>query len=269
MKLYKKIYQEDLFKEFSKLEEQEYWQFCEYVISSNYGELLIEWSLPKFLQDKIHFVKELAIETGIHIKDLFTLFMNKWVFKLFSILKWSFVNLVDYIKKGYKVYSSIHEIIHEWLQKNKVVKWTSDKAKELGDFLEKHPMIKKIGGVVLAGLLMYLFFFGSNLGHLGIDFDLSSVIDALTGHLNIGHFLAGPDGIALIIAIASSAIGFSIGYGGISNTAKFILGLVYTLGIKLKVHLQKAHEDEKEVDKELKDLHLATESKKYKKIYVS
>lgn len=102
MKRYKPLFEKQLLFEWTYSDEKEYLRFCEYVIASNYGELLIEWKLFPELKEKIEFIKELAIQTGFKIKDLFKLFMNKVVFKFFKLIGWSMTNLFDLLKKDTK-----------------------------------------------------------------------------------------------------------------------------------------------------------------------
>lgn len=62
-------------------------------------------------------------------------------------------------------------------------------------FLNKHPVIKKAGGPLIAGALAYQWLNMSFSGDFDDDFNLESLTDALKGEYSIEELLGTPDGL--------------------------------------------------------------------------
>lgn len=210
-----------------------YEEFKEYVLLTEYGQKrhLYEFAMPSKLKAKIDFIKQLADEMGKDAKTLFQLFLNPKVFEFFNKIKWSMGHLFDLVKDGYKAYKEIRQAVKEYLAKNKVVHWTTEKLKDLDEFLNQHPNLKRIGGLVIAGLLIYLWTQISFTGDLDADFDLSLVFSALQGHLGFADVFSGPNGIELLLLLVTNLMGLSFPFPG-AQSVQFVFAVVYTLGKK-------------------------------------
>ena len=64
--------------------------------------------------------------------------------------------LFSLIKKGFKAYKEVIKAIGEYVASTKVGKWTEQKLKDLDAFLAKHPKTKRIAGMAVAGILIYI-----------------------------------------------------------------------------------------------------------------
>ena len=62
--------------------------------------MLNEFSIPSFLSKQYNFIKDLASNVSISIRDIAKIFMNKVVFNFFSKIKWSVEYIFDLAKKG-------------------------------------------------------------------------------------------------------------------------------------------------------------------------
>ncbi len=171
--------------------ENVYQVFCEYIKKTEYGDRLYEFGIPSIIKDKIEFIKQLAQDTLISLKDLFKIFMDRYVFKLFSIIGWSFENLFKKLKQGYDLYKDFIKAIKDFIEQTGVVKWTQEKLIELDKFLQKHPKTKRIAGVALGALLLYCWFTMTFTGNPSYDFDISTIIDAVMGKATIADIFGG------------------------------------------------------------------------------
>lgn len=99
------------------IEKDEYQEFLEYAYLSNYGEreIFYESIFSTRLKNKIEFVKDLAKSTGKGISEIFKLFIQKPVFNFFQSIGWSIKKLFEIIKKGWKAYTQIYDIIGKWI----------------------------------------------------------------------------------------------------------------------------------------------------------
>ena len=99
---------------------------------------------------------ELKDIVKVKMKDLVKLFLNKVVFKFFAKIKFSLSYLFGLVKKGFKAYKQVIKAIGEYIANTRVGRWTEEKLKDLDAFLAKHPKTKRIAGIAVAGILIYI-----------------------------------------------------------------------------------------------------------------
>lgn len=225
---------EDLLFEYGYLEYVIYVEKTKYLTEST--EL---YEISSGLKQKLAFIKNIASTIKARFTDLLKLFQKKKVFKFFSKIKWSLDYLFGLAKKGLKIYRTILNAISEFVAKSKVGKWTEDKLKELDSFLEKHPKIKRIAGIGVAALLIYIWLNMTFTGDFGYDFDMSDMIAALAGKFSLSQLFAGPAGIKLLLLFATGAIGLSFPWPG-AQSKQFVGAVVGTLAKKFKQKIKKS-----------------------------
>ena len=173
-----------------------------------------EIGIPSRLKKIWGFIKELAEKVSIKIVDLVKLFLDKVVFKFFAKIKFSFKYLFGLVKKGFKIYKDVIRAIGDYVSKTKVGKWTEEKLKALDAFLAKHPKTKKIAGVAVAAMLIYIWLNMTFTGNADYDFDMGDMILALGGGFTLSTLFAGPEGMALLTLFATGMIGLSFPWPG-------------------------------------------------------
>jgi len=202
------------------------------------GGIINEFSIPSFLSKQYDFVKDLASNISINIKDLAKLFMNRSVFNFFSKIKWSFEFVFDLAKKGLKIYREVLDAIGEYVAKTKVGKWTEDTLNDLDNFLKTHPKIKRIAGIGVAALLIYIWFNMTFTGDFEYDFNLVDVLAALGGKFSLSQIFAGKDGMKLLLLFATGVIGLTFPWPG-PTSVKFITAVVQSIAMWAKMRLTK------------------------------
>jgi hypothetical protein len=202
------------------------------------GGIINEFSIPSFLSKQYDFVKDLASNISINIKDLAKLFMNRTVFNFFSKIKWSFEFVFDLAKKGLKIYREVLDAIGEYVAKTKVGKWTEDTLNDLDNFLKTHPKIKRIAGIGVAALLIYIWFNMTFTGDFEYDFNLVDVLAALGGKFSLSQIFAGKDGMKLLLLFATGVIGLSFPWPG-PTSVKFLTAVVKSIAQWAKTKLTK------------------------------
>lgn len=70
-------------------------------------------------------------------------------------------------------------------------------------FLERHPVIKKMTGPVIAGLLAYQWLNMSYIGEGDLDFDVGYIGEALAGNYSVADVISSPDGLSNMAYVAS------------------------------------------------------------------
>jgi len=259
LKSYKSIYPVTKV-EFSEIQ---YYEFVKHSNALLEGRL-DEFGIPDFVKERWEFIKELAKQTKTKFFDLLKLFTKKEVFKFFSEFDWSLEAIFDLLKKSYKTYQNLQKIISEWVASQEVVEWTTDKLKDLDEFLSKHPKVKSIAGIAVAGLLLYIWFNMSFTGDFIDDFDLTSVFLALKGNYKLYDFFGSPSGVKMLMLFATGTLtGLSFPWAS-SSAVNFGIALVTTFGKYFSTKLSKSND--KEIEKEADKLDESL-MKPYKSIY--
>lgn len=209
--------------------ELQYEEFCKFVKENKLDSEIVvlnELVIPGKLKKIWSFLKELKDIVKVKIMDLAKLFMNKLVFKFFAKIKFSMKYLYNLVKKGFKAYKEVIKAIGEYLSKTKVGKWTEDKLKDLDAFLAKHPKTKRIAGMAVAGILIYIWLNMTFTGNADYDFDMGDMILALGGGFTLSTLFAGPEGMALLTLFVTGVIGLSFPWPGPQHF-QFIGAILY------------------------------------------
>lgn len=216
----------------------EYQIYMEFMIQTDYGKRIDEFSVPSFLSKSVNFIKSISEKLSVKLTDLMKLFANKAVFQFFQKIKWNLDYLFKIIKDGHKAYTQIISAISEYVSKTKVGKWTEDKLKDLDKWLQNHPKTRRIGGIVIAGLLIYIWFNMTFIGDSKYDFNLTDVYAALNGKFTLSTLFAGQDGAKLLMLFATGLIGLSFPWPG-PTSVKFLYAMIKSFADWTRLKLQK------------------------------
>ena len=219
--------------------EIQYDEFCNFIesVETNNELLLNELVVPSSLKKIWSFIKELKDIVKVKLLDLIKLFKNKIVFKFFAKIKFSMNRLFSIVKKGFKAYKDVIKVIGEYIASTKVGRWTEEKLKELDEFLANHPRTKKMAGIAVAGILIYIWLNMTFTGNADYDFDMGDMILALGGGFTLSKIFAGPEGMALLTLFATGVLGLSFPWPGPQHM-QFVGAVIYgsakLVGQKLK-----------------------------------
>ena len=200
-----------------------------------------EFAIPAAIKAKIDFVKKLATDTKFKFSDLLKLFKNRQVFKFFSLIKFSFVKLHGLLKQGFKLYQTFLDAISEYVAQSGVGQWKEARLKELDSFLKNHPKLKRIAGVAVAALLVYIWFNMTFTGDPSFDFDMTDLLAALAGKFTLSSLFSGTQGTKLLILFVTGSIGLSFPWPGPSRI-QFVIGILHTVAQKVRVRLSHSKE---------------------------
>jgi hypothetical protein len=209
--------------------ELQYEEFVSFVTEHRLDEdisTINEFAIPGKLKKIWKFIKDLASNISIKIMDLVKLFLDKVVFKFFAKIKFSFKYLFALVKKGFKYYKDVIKAIGDYLAKTRVGKWTEEKLKALDKFLATHPKTKRIAGVAVAALLIYIWLNMTFTGDADFDFDMTDMIAALGGSFTLSTLFAGASGMTLLMLFATGAMGLSFPWPGPQHV-QFIGAVIY------------------------------------------
>ena len=209
--------------------EIQYEEFCNFVYENKLNEdtiVLKEFAIPGKLKKVWSFIVKLKDIIKVKMVDMVKLFLNKLVFKFFAKIKFSLDYLFKLVKKGFKAYKEVIKAIGEYISSTKVGRWTEDKLKDLDAFLAKHPKTKRIAGLAVAGILIYIWLNMTFTGNADYDFDMGDMIMALGGGFTLSTLFAGPEGMALLTLFATGVLGLSFPWPGPQHI-QFIGAILY------------------------------------------
>jgi hypothetical protein len=194
----------------------------------------------------LKFVYDLAKGTGLALADLVNLFKDSRVVRFFSKIKWSMEKMFGLLKEGYKKMKGLQEALMEYARNSAGGKWVakqldSETLREIDLWLERHPKTRVLAGAGMAGLLVYIWWNMSYVGNPVFDFDLSDVLDALTGSFSLSNLFSGAKGVTLLLLFLTGSVGIGFGWPG-AKSIHFAISVIVTLAKKLGKKMMKTKE---------------------------
>ncbi len=213
--------------------ETEYQQFVEYVEQ----DIIREFSLPAVLKSKIDFIKDLADKTMMNMVDLFKIFKDKKVFKFMSYFGWSINKLFAFVRKGFKEYHKVINILTKKIHESKAgQKWDAF-VLDMDTFIKNHPYLKRLGGVAVASILAYIWFNMTFTGSVEYDFNMNDMLLALAGNYSLVDIFSGAEGIKLLMFFVTGKMGLTFPWPG-ASAIQFILAVTVALSIMAGVKVK-------------------------------
>jgi hypothetical protein len=184
----------------------------------------VAFSIPGALGHFIGHLKELMHDLvdglKVGVGDIITALKQKDIFALLKGVGFNLKVILNALNKllhtGPKMLVHVFQQIEQdgWLEKLK------SGAVKVDEFLHAHPILTKVGGVVIGALLLYLMLFGNFTGHPATDLDMTNIIGAIKGSYHVEDLFATPEQIAFMVigitGVFSSAAGIDALSTGIS-----------------------------------------------------
>jgi hypothetical protein len=213
-------------------EERDYYEALSLLESARIDENVLS-NLTSSVRSKLDFIQSLASFANIKVQDAIALFKDSRVFKFFNAIKFNLNSLWKTVKLGYATYGQVQHAVAEYLSKTKVGKWTEEALADLDNWLKNHPKLKRLGGLAVAGMLIYIWMNMSFTGNFNYDFDFSSILAAVSGSYSLSTLFAGPDGTRMLMLFVTGIIGLSFPWPG-PTSAKFVVALLN--GLRKLIH---------------------------------
>ena len=179
-------------------------------------------------------LSKIAQEFKLNYSELIKAFQHKDAYK---VLKAFGFNLVLLFKGMNQLTSFIHGGLLEVfraIHRTKAIQKLRSGALKVDEFLDQYPILKKVGGVAVAALLVYLWINMTFIGNLDYDFNFSDVVAALKGTFTITNLFLSPEGLMLVSLFGTGVIfGLSIPWLG-KTLYNLILAIFYTIYSKIK-----------------------------------
>ena len=180
------------------------------------------------IKKKIDFIKEVAKSAGQDLTKIIQMFKDSRFFKIFKVIGFSIKKIVQLFQLGIKTYNNLQNILAEKIASLGGVKKIKKNLHLLDDWFNEHPVLKKIGGLAVAGLLFYIWTQMSFTPDLEYSMDFKDILSALSGNFSIGDLFASAAGITMLTYLASGMLlGLSAPWPGKQST-QIIGGLIFS-----------------------------------------
>ena len=173
-------------------------------------------------------IEKMAKETGLSVAEIQKALSEPSALKMLKAFGYSFKTILSCVHDATALIPKGIESAFTALHETKAFQALHKGAVKADELLDKHPVLKKLTGPAVAGLMFMGWSSMSFVGNFNYDFDLSSVADALSGNFSLADTFTSPKGLAwmgLVAAGIASGGMLSVPWIGDNNLP---LALAYT-----------------------------------------
>lgn len=218
-----------------------YEEYC-LVLDSMLGKCsLTEISLTAIKRSFQNLFKQLRTELvkisndfNLSNKELIASFKSKDIFGIFKgfgfkvrLMFKAIQELTKFVREG------LLSIFKE-LADTKIIQKLRRRIIKVDQLIKKYPLLAKITGIAIAGLLLYIWLNMTFIGNLDYDFDFSSIADAISGKFSIADLFLSAEGL-MLMALFGTGVGFGLSIPWLGKSLyNLILAIVYTANKRIK-----------------------------------
>lgn len=168
--------------------------------SADLWKIITDKGLLKRVSDLIDHmtktIKQTATELKMEALDIIAAFKTRPMFAFFRAVKFSVNLLIKPIKAFAELYRAGLMKVFVELHKSRAFQALNDGAIKLDEFLSRYPILKRLAGPAIAGLLIWMFLAGNFTFHPDMDMDLIGVVKAaLFGDWSVAELFTSPQGL--------------------------------------------------------------------------
>jgi len=167
--------------------------------------------------------------TKLETKDLIKAFKNKEIFSVLKKVGFSVKKLLAMLKAGQKALNGGLGKIFEEIHDSKILQKIHAGVMTVDEFIKKYPILNRIGGIAVAGALLWIWLNMSFTGaSLDYDIDQSAVLDALSGNYSLADLFTSPGGLKTLAFLALGMSGVSVVSYFPATAYNLTMSIVYT-----------------------------------------
>lgn len=171
--------------------------------SADIWKKITDMGLFKHVNELFSRVKEMithiAEEIGTDVREIIEVFRTKPMLAFLKAIKFSIMTLVKPLKEFAKLYKDGILKVMEEIHKTKAMQKLHSGAIKFDDFIAQYPILKKLTGPAIAGLLAWMWISANFTGHPELDIDLSAVFNAaLHGQWSAAELFTSKQGLAAL-----------------------------------------------------------------------
>ena len=153
-------------------------------------------------------VKTLAVHLKMSLEEIVTAFKSKQVFTFLKAIAFNVAKLVKPLKAFAELYQSGLLKVFSEIQKSGIIQKLNSGAMKFDEFLNRYPILKRLAGPAVAGLLIWMFLSGNFTGSPAADMDMTAAIKAaLYGDWSAADLFTSPQGLLALTLLLTSLSG--------------------------------------------------------------
>lgn len=166
----------------------------------------IKGSVGEILSYAKNQIADAVGDVKIGANELIKAFKDRNIFSVLKSFKFSLKKMLSSIHKATGLINGgVIKIFNE-LHKTKVFQKIKSGAIKIDEVLEKYPILKKLTGPIVAGILIYIWLNMAFVGNFDYDMDITSWFSALTGNFSIEELFASPQGMTMLAFLATGML---------------------------------------------------------------
>jgi hypothetical protein len=179
-------------------------------------------------------IEKIARDFSMNVGDLVEAFKQRDVFEILKAFGFNIALMFRAINEFTKAIRGGLLEVFRLMSRQGVFRQIRSGAIKIDDVMRKYPKLSAVTGIVIAGILLYIWLNMSFIGNLDYDFNFSDIVNALKGTFSLADLFTSPEGLMLIALFGTgAAFGLSIPWLG-KTTYNLLLAIVYTGYAKLK-----------------------------------
>lgn len=230
--------------------------------------------LIKFVADLKTKLSGWVDKLQVNMVDVTKALLSKDVYKLLVKIGFNLNKLLGWLNKALSLVKNGLVKVFEKMEKEGWLDKLKSGTAKIDDLLNSYPLLKKLSGPVVAGLLFFVWMKMSFTGSFSYDFDFSQILDAMAGTYSLTELFATPEGLAAMTLLVTGILSAgALSFPWLADDiGKIVLALVYTgakkakikdLALKTHQAIQHKLEVAKSVISSVACLHSILEEKKY------
>jgi hypothetical protein len=155
--------------------------------------------LTQFIEHFRKITEKIAEEVGIELRQVLEAFQTKPMLAFFKAIKFSVSLLLKPIKAFADLYKDGILKVFETLHKTGVFQKLHRGAMKVDEFLDQYPIMRRLAGPAVAGLLLWMWTSANFTGSPSLDLDLTAALKAaLAGQWSAAELFTSPEGLAAL-----------------------------------------------------------------------
>jgi hypothetical protein len=197
-------------------------------------KMRITGGLVRVFRDLRLGLEKIARDFKLGLPDIIEAIKNKDVFgvlKAFGFnIRLMFRAVLEFTKA---VRGGLLEVFRA-MHRQKIFQQLQRGTMKVDEVIQRYPKLAKVTGIVVAGLLLFIWLNMTFIGDLDYDFNFSDITDALRGTFSLAELFTSPEGLMLMTLFGTGAVfGLSVPWLG-KTMYNLILAIVYTGYAKIK-----------------------------------
>jgi len=171
--------------------------------------------------------------TNVKITEFIKAFKDRTIFDVLKSFKFSLAKMMQAINKATGLINRGILKVFKELHKSKAFQQIASGAKTVDDFLDKYPILKKLTGPIITGILIYIWLNMTFVGNFDYDMDISSWFDALMGNYSIYDLFLSPEGMTMLAFLATGMLsGGTLSVAWLGSTASNLAAAITYVAFK-------------------------------------